>query len=66
MAEFVHRKLEEAIPWFEQLERIEGADPQFLDRRGIEKAQGAEGDQQRKAGEPRIAELTREPPPQYP
>ena len=44
------------------LEGIEGPDAKLLDRRGIGDAQRREPDQERQAYQPRIAELTPEPP----
>ena len=46
----------------DDLEGIEGPDPEFLDRRGIGDAQHGKSDQQSDAEQPRIAELSLEPP----
>jgi hypothetical protein len=48
----------------DQLKHVEGAQPQFLDRRRIPEASAGKHDQQRKAHQPRKPELPRKPPPQ--
>src|SRR5438309_2234963 len=50
----------------DDLKGIERPDTEFLDRGRIGDAQHGEADQERKAHQPRVAELPREPPSQYP
>ncbi len=52
------------VTGIDQLEQVEGAQPQFLDRRRIPDAQARKDDQQPKAHQPRKAELSRKPPAQ--
>ncbi|MGY4457312.1 hypothetical protein ACVWYI_001272 [Bradyrhizobium sp. LB13.1] len=48
----------------DQLKHVEGAEPQFLDRRRIPEPGAGKHDQQPKAHQPRKPELPRKPPPQ--
>ena len=50
----------------DELEGVEGPDPDFLDRSRIGDAKRREPDQEREADQPGIAEPPLEPPPQYP
>ena len=52
--------------WVDDLKGIERPDTELLDRGRIGDAQHREADQERKAHQPRVAELPREPPSQYP
>ncbi len=61
-----NRRLRELGAGIDALERIEGPDPDFLDRRRVGEAQRRKADQEHEAHQPRIPDPSGEPTPPYP